>query len=287
VRALIVANPIAGRGRGRDVGHAVARELTRRGVVAALFFTRARGDARARVAAATDVDVVVAVGGDGTLREVLEALPDGGPAVAVVPAGTGNVLARDLGLPADAARAAEVILGGRSVGLDTARVDGRLCFLAASVGFDAMAVHELERRRRGPITRGTWAVALVRTFLRYRPPRLAVELDGATLPGEFGLVLVANCVRYAGLLRLAHDRRLDDGLFEAYLFRDARRPRLVAAIARGLVAGLPGGGCELRRARRVRVTSPAPVPCQVDGDAAGETPMTLEVGARRHRVLVP
>jgi len=146
VRALIVANPIAGRGRGRDVGHAVARKLTRRGVVAALFFTRARGDARARVAAATDVDVVVAVGGDGTLREVLEALPDGGPAVAVVPAGTGNVLARDLGLPADAARAAEVILGGRSVGLDTARVDGRLCFLAASVGFDAMAVHELERR---------------------------------------------------------------------------------------------------------------------------------------------
>src|SRR3990172_4370956 len=153
-----------------------------RGVVAALFFPRARGDARARVAAATDVDVVVAVGGDGTLREVLEALPDGGPAVAVVPAGTGNVLARDLGLPAAPAPAAAGVprrappgppppaagggglpLGGPPVGLAPARVDGRLCFLAASVGFDAMAVHELERRRRGPITPGTWAVALLRT----------------------------------------------------------------------------------------------------------------------------
>ncbi|OGL11844.1 MAG: hypothetical protein A3I14_00275 [Candidatus Rokubacteria bacterium RIFCSPLOWO2_02_FULL_73_56] len=287
MRALIVVNPIAGRGRGRDTGHAVAAALGRHGVAAELHLAGARGDTRARVAAAEGVDVVVVVGGDGTVREVLEALPPGDVAVAVVPAGTANVLARDLGLPADAAGAAEVILRGRSVGLDTARVDGRLCFLAASVGVDALAVREVARRRRGPITWGTWAAALARTLRRYRPPRLAVELDGAALPGAFGLVIVANCVRYAGVLRLGSDRRLDDGLFEVYLLRAAGRARLIAAVARGLLGALPGGGCERRRARRVRVTSADPAPYQVDGDAGGETPMTLEVGGRRYRLLVP
>lgn len=178
--------------------------------------------------------MVVAVGGDGTLREVL------------------------------------AILRGKCIRLDVARVGGRLCFLAASVGFDAMAARELERRRRGPVRRWTWAGALARTFARYRPPRLTVELDGTALSGRWGLVIVGNCV-----------------LFEAYLLRGASRFGLAAAAVRGVVAGLPDGVCELRRARRVRITSEEPVPYQVDGDWGGETPMELEVLGRQHRVLVP
>lgn len=286
MRALVVANPIAGRGHGERVGRAVVDALERRGVAATLQLTRARADARARLAA-DGVDVVIAVGGDGTLREVLEALSDRDVPVGVVPAGTANVLARDLGLSRDADDAVDVILRGTCARLDVARVDGRLCFLAASVGFDAMAVRELARRRRGPVSWWTWAGALARTFVRYRPPRLAVELDGAALPGRWGLVMVTNCVRYGAVLRLAADRRLDDGLFEVYLLRDASRLGLLAAAARGSVSGLPDGVCELRRARRVWVTSEAPVPYQVDGDWGGETPMELEVRGRRYRLLVP
>ena len=288
MRVLVVANPVAGRGLGERVGRAVAEGLRRRGVAAELHLTGTRADRRTRLAAeCAGADVVVAVGGDGTLREVLEGLPDPDVPVGVVPAGTANVLARDLALPRGVDRAVDTILRGKCIRLDVARVGGRLCFLAASVGFDAMAVRELERRRRGPVSWWTWAGALARTFARYRPPRLTVEIDGTALPGQWGLVIVSNCVRYAGLLRLAADRRLDDGLFEAHLLRDASRFGLAAAVACGVVAGLPDGVCELRRARRVRITSEEPVPYQVDGDRGGETPMELEVLGRQHRLLVP
>jgi diacylglycerol kinase (ATP) len=289
--ALIVANPIAGRGRGQRVALALAEGLRRRGVLADIHFTRARGDGRARVAEiGRDVDLVVAVGGDGTLREVLEGLPSPEVPVALVPAGTGNVLAAELGLPRrtrDAGRALEMILAGRTTLFDVGRVNGRLCLLACGVGLDALLVRQVDSRRHGPITRWHYVGALLRLLPRYRPPRLTVEIDGCAEPGPHGLVLIANTARYVQGLRLSPDRRLDDGRFEVYLFPDGGRRALIAAALRAWVAGLPGRGCTLHRARRVRVTGETPVPYQVDGDPGGETPMEFEVGPGQYRLIVP
>jgi diacylglycerol kinase (ATP) len=287
-RALVVANPIAGHGRAEAVGRDVAEGLRRRGVAAELYLTRARGDAQARVAALQPgVDLVVAVGGDGTLREVLEGLPDREVPIGVVPFGTANVMSRDLGLPRDVDRALDVIAAKKITRVDAARVNGHLSFLVTGVGLDGLIVRDVERRRRGPITRWSYAAALARTLPRYRPPRLAVALDGVETEGEYGLVLISNIVHYAGLLRLSPDRRLDDGRFEVYLFRDARPRALASAAVRGVVARLPGGACEVRRARRVRITSDAPVPYQVDGDYGGETPVDFTVCDRQYPLLTP
>lgn len=287
-RALVVANPIAGRGRGETVGRAVAEGLRRRGVPATLHLTSARGDARARVRGLeAGVDLVVAVGGDGTLREVLDGLPDPGVPVGLVPLGTANVMSRDLGLPRDVDRALDVMAAGKVTRIDVARVNGHLCCLVTGVGLDGMVVREVDPRRRAPITRWRYIVALLRVLTRYRPPRLAVEIDGVDDRNAYGLVLTSNIVHYAGVLRLSRDRRLDDGRFEVYLFRDASRRGLASAALRGLVGQLPGGACELRLARWVRVTSDTPVPYHVDGDYGGETPVAVSVGDRQYRLLAP
>jgi diacylglycerol kinase (ATP) len=287
-RALVVANPIAGRGRGHKVGREVVEGLLRRGVQAELHLTTARGCGRARVRCMDpECDLVVSVGGDGTLREVFDGLCDSDVPVGLVPLGTANVLGLDLGLPRDVDRALEVMAARKLARIDAALVNGHLSFLVTGVGIDGMTVRELERRRTGPITKATYVGALVRALRGYRAPSLRVELDGRAVEGKFGLVLISNIVHYGGVFRLSPDRRLDDGLFEVYLFRDASPAALAGVALRGLLGRLPGGAGELRRARRARIESDRPVAYQVDGDFRGETPVELEVADRQYRLLVP
>jgi diacylglycerol kinase (ATP) len=288
-RALVLANPIAGRGSGRARAEECARGLAAIGVEPTVHFTEGRGDAT-EAARKVDpaVDLVVSVGGDGTLGEVLEGLAGRDVPVAIVPAGTANVMSIDLALPRDVAGLVAMIGRGRTIALDTARVNGkRLSFLVTGVGFDAMAVHEVEARRKGPITKTAYLSAGLRALRSYVPPRLELAVDGRRLEEPCALVLVSNIVHFAGLRVLAPDRRLDDGLFEVYVFAKGSRASLAGYALRALVAGLPGGSCTRLRARRVRITSDAPVACEVDGDAFGETPVELAVHPVQSRLVVP
>lgn len=259
------------------------------GIANEVHFTTDRGDARRRAQSLEPAfDLVACVGGDGTLGEVLAGLGDRDVPVALLPAGTANVLSIDLGLSAEVDALARAIAGGRTRRIDTARVNGaRLSFLVTSVGLDAAIVHEVEKRRHGPIRKSTYLAAGLRALRSYRAPRLAVEADGTALEGRFGLVLVSNVVNYAGFRVLSEDRQLDDGLYEVYLFRHGSLASLFATSVRALLRGLPGGSCSRIRARRVRITSEAPVPCQVDGDAFGTTPVEFAVHPVQSRLVVP
>ena len=168
-----------------------------------------------------------------------------------------------------------------------AHVNGNLAFMVTGVGIDAMAVREVERRRTGPITKWSYVRAVLRVLRKYRPPRLGVEVDGERLPGEYGFVLVSNTINYGGLLNLDADTRLDDGLFEVYLFSARSRWELATYALRGFLGRLPGGLGVMKRARQVRVTSDEPVPYQVDGDYRGETPVDIQVADLQYRLLVP
>ncbi len=287
-RALVVANPVAGRGRGERAGRALHEGLAHLGIESALHLTRHRGDALETVRARrAELDLVASVGGDGTLREVFEGLGESGLPVALLPLGTANVLSIDLGLPRDPAGTLELVKAGRSTCIDVADVNGRLSFLVTGVGFDALVVHEVERRRRGPITKLAYLPAALSALRRWKPPQLAVELDGQRVEGPVESLWASNIIHYGGVLRLSPTRVLDDGKFDVYLFRDGGLLGLAAAGMRGLLGRLPGGSCELRRARHLRVTSSAPVPYHVDGDSGGHTPVELAVSATGRRILIP
>jgi len=288
-RVLVVANPISGRGRGAGAAREVARGLERTGAAVELFLTSARGDAFERLRRMTEpCDLVVSVGGDGTLREVLDGLVDPDVPVGMLPFGTANVLATQLRLPRDVHRAIEVLAAGRTQELDVARVGGKLSFLVTGVGVDGLAVDEVERRRSGAITKWSYVHAVLAVLRDYRPPRLAVRIDGEPLPERYGFVFVSNTRSYGGILRLDPASRLDDGLLEAYLFRRGTRGALLRGALRGALVGLPGGAVELRRLRRIEVTSDdGPVPYQVDGDPGGTTPVELVMAPNRYRLVVP
>lgn len=287
--AWVIVNPIAGRGRGQSVAEEVCRGLANRGVRGELHVTRGAGDARAHLATMPpSVDLVVSVGGDGTLAEVMSGLPNPELPIGILPLGTANVLGLDLGLPRDVDRALEIIARAKAEPIDICQVNGRLSFLATGVGLDSLVVRRLEKLRTGPISKGTWVRAALGVLPGYRVPELEVSLDGKPLPGTWGWVLVSNVVHYAGVFRLDDGCRRDDGQYEVYLFRKAKKRHLPGILLRLLFGRLPGGACELHRAREVKIESRgAPVPVQVDGDLHGETPVDLEVSSTRHRILVP
>lgn len=287
-RALVIANPVSGRGQAARAGRELAEGLNQRGIPAELFLTSAKGDAFSRLRAdAEGPDLVVSVGGDGTLREVFEGLLDPEVPVAVLPFGTANVLALELGLSRNVPQTLEMIEAGRVTAIDVSQVNGHLSFLVVGVGLDGMTVRDVEERRDGPITKWTYVGAVARTLKGYRPPRLRLELDGEALEGEYGFVVASNVHGYGGLLQLDRGARIDDGLLEVYLFPTGTRRELVAAALRGMIHHLPGGAVGMRRARHIRVEAEEPVPYQVDGDLGGTTPVELEVGPRQYHLLVP
>jgi diacylglycerol kinase (ATP) len=284
---LVIANPIAGRGRGERAAGELERALVRRGAGVELFLTRGRGDATRCAAQHPGAELVIAVGGDGTLSEVLQGLPRRTTPVGLLPCGTGNVLGRALKLPMRPERAAEAFLKGRIQELDVARVGERLAHLVVGVGFDARTVQEVERRRRGPITKAIYVGATLQALRTHRPVPLRVWLDEDAAPHAAGMVWVLNTPKYADFLRGAPGTRVDDGQWEVYLFPTGRRGELLRAALRGWFAHLPGGAVEMRRACRVRIESEVPVPYQVDGDLGGSTPVAFEVLPERFRLVVP
>jgi len=286
---LVIANPIAGRGRGASMAHEVERALRTCGARCELHLTTGRGDARERASRlGPDVDLVVSIGGDGTLSEVLHGLPRHDMMVGVLPMGTANVLSLDLKLPRDVPGFMALCASGRAQLVDTASVNGdMLSFLVTGIGFDAAVVRAMERRRRGPISKFDWVRAGLGTFFTWSAPRLELEVDGSRVPGDFGQVLVSNIVHYAGFDVLSPDRKLDDGLFEVYAFEGRSKARFLAHALRGAISRFPSRSVSMRRGKHVVVRSDVPAPFQIDGDYCGETPLELTVGSNPFRILVP
>jgi YegS/Rv2252/BmrU family lipid kinase len=287
--AVVIANPIAGRGRGERFANELSGMLRRVGVACDVRLTTKRGDASSFAAnVAPDVDLVISIGGDGTLSEVLTGLRRHDVTIGLLPLGTANVLSLDLGLPHDVAGFERMLAAGHVRRVDTAVVNGSmLSFLVCGIGFDASVVRALEARRKGPITRVDWARAAVAALSSWDAPRLSVEVDGRAIDGEFGQVLVSNIVHYGGYDVLSTDRRLDDGLFEVYAFPGTSRARLLGHAVRGTFGRFPTSAVPMRRARQVIVRSDRPAPVQIDGDFRGETPFELVVGSQPFRILVP
>jgi len=232
-------------------------------------------------------DRIVVVGGDGTLNDVANALPDPGAVpLAQLALGTANMLARDLHLPRTPGGVAALVDEGVVRRIDLGRANGRRFLMNASCGFDARVVEALARRRGALGFRG-YARPILEALRGYREPRLAVRIDGQA-PRAAGLCIVTKVRNYGGIFRLADGARCDSGSFVACLFERARvrdLPRIAAAGLAGRVGRLRGVG--FHEARAVRIEAPDPAPYQVDGDWRGTTPLEITVEPRALPILAP
>jgi len=286
-RFLVIFNPIAG-ARARRRLDTVLEEMQRLGVTVVLRETRSPGDAEvfAREVTAAAFDAVIVAGGDGTLNEAVNGLADLSIPVAVLPFGTANVLAHEIGMPRHPARLAAIAASGpvRPISVGEAmfedRPAARRFLLMTGVGFDAEVVEGVDpdlKRRTGKLA-FVWSI--LKQLWRYRRTEFSVTVEGED--GVFerrAASAVATKARfYAGRFVLAPTARLADRSFQLALFRCGGR-----GAALGYLLALAGGflhrlrHVEIATARPARFTLPRGAPVQIDGDVVGPLPVTIRI----------
>lgn len=274
--ALLV-NPTAARGRAADVGRRVERRLAEQG----LDVTRVTDAAQAAGA-----DTLVVVGGDGTVHRVLPALAGTPTALAVIPAGSGNDLAADLGVPSDPLAAADLVAAGRTRRIDLGMAGDRPFATVLCTGFDAAVAARATGLRwpRGP---RRYDVAVLAEVARLRPSPLTLNLDGVRSEHLITLVAVGNTRMYGGGLRICPDADPADGLLDVTVVGPMSRRELLRVAPRlrtGRHVDHPAVG--RHRAGAVRLSGHGLI-AYADGEPLGPLPVHLSIRPDALRVVVP
>ena len=292
---FIFANPIAGRGMGKTIAERVAARLARDGFEPRLVLDRC--DLVPRDQLIAGARAAVAIGGDGTVRGVARRLYElfGGdmPPLLVIPMGTANLLGRHLGtlwrdreLPA---KASATIRAGKILHLDAARANDELFLLMAGVGLDAKIVHELDRIRSGPIDLTSYALPAAMAFGFYQYPPLTVTVDRKQVCKNLrGVAFVGNIKEYGTGFPILPLATPDDGLLDVCVLPCANR---LEAVRQFLLAAsgdhLHAEGTIYTKGKRIRIEAAEQVPVQIDGEAAGHTPLECDLLPVRLPFLVP
>jgi diacylglycerol kinase (ATP) len=289
MRVGLVFNPHAGGGRAAAAAESVQACLEHHGLEFVVRTTEEPQQATFMTAElAPSVDAIVAIGGDGTVNEVINGLPGSDVPLGIVPAGTVNVLALELGLPFNVQKACEVIARGHSRTLDLGRVDGRRFVLMVGVGLDALTIRELDQRAKKRYKELAFVWTGVRSYIRHPPVEFTMHVDGEPYTATYAVV--GNCRYYGGRFGVTTRADPTDGLFDVLLYRDRG-----FGPAAAFWAGVPLGvhvhypGVTYLRARHVEFEAPdeGTVWFQTDGELAGRLPALVEIEDKALRVFVP
>ncbi|WP_299811102.1 diacylglycerol kinase family protein [uncultured Roseibium sp.] len=284
---LIMANPTSG---GYNAGflEEVRARLEWHGCKAEIRLTRHAGEI-GTICADPDLRVrtLAVAGGDGSINEALTGFQShpNPPQLAVIPFGTANVLALELGLPRNARAIADIIARQKTSQLHYGLANGHPFVLMASAGFDAEVVHAVPlalKRRFGKLA---YVITAIRTGLtRKATTPLAITLDGDTITGK--LAVASNVRHYGGPFVICPGKATDPGLHMLVLEKDDPWSSILYGIA--LLSGRihKARGAIVKPFTSATITAAGPVAAQIDGDPFGTTPLEIQAADRTISVLV-
>lgn len=288
MRFHFVINPAAGRGLAVPLGDAVMDCLRAAGDEATSYVTTAAGDGTGHVRDLDEdaCDRLVVIGGDGTLREIVNARGEPPPwPVGIVPMGTANVVGRELRMPLDrrAPRIAEALRAGEAWPVDVLRItrpDGSVEHAVANtgIGLDAEVVHAVSKVRAGGVGGyAKWIRPIVASLATFRFPKLRVTIDDHVTYAA-GACIVQNARNYGGVFALSPSAALDSGAMDVLLIRSRTRRSLFGILASALLRRMPHNhDAKIVASRSVRLRSATKAPVQADGDPAGYTDLHVEL----------
>jgi diacylglycerol kinase (ATP) len=282
----VIYNPVAGPKIGSKIDR-VRSLLSAREMPFEIVQTSGPGDAvlLAREAGNAGAETVIAVGGDGTVNEAANGLAGSRTRLAVVPHGTGNVFAREVGLPKTVDGCLDLLDNGKTIEVPLARAENRYFVLLASAGFDAEVVERMSHRQKNVLGIGAYVLAGMRHLLRSQPP-LWLEFPGRERMEAQAVILCRG--KTYGLVTMAPDGKLEGNTFQVIaLRRTGRWAILFFALnaLRGKHAASPS--VLIRETRSLLVRSRIPSAAQVDGDYLGPLPVRFEMTDVPLRIVVP
>lgn len=279
---LVILNPAARSERAKKAWRRIEKLPN-----CTLRATSAPGDARhvAEAAVKEGFTTIVAAGGDGTVNEVVNGIVGSDVSLGILPVGTMNVFAAELGLPGDLDEAWAIIQAGRTRRVDLLRANQQYFVQLAGVGLDAQVVQATSwefKKNFGPLS---YLISAAQIAAR-KPPRLFVEADDQVREGSF--VLIGNGRYYGGPLAFFKDARIDDGKLDVLIFKNLAYldiARYVTNVFIGKHTGLPD--VEYFQTKKAVVRSDEDVPVEVDGEVVGALPFTFRISSRKLKVVVP
>lgn len=291
--AVIIANPASGLGVFAHHTHRPEETLLflrGHGWKVELCYTQRPGDAEqlARTAVEQQADVVIAVGGDGTINEIIQALAGSETALGVLPTGTVNVWAREMGIPFYDTGAREVLLHGQTRRIDLGRVNDRYFLMMVGIGLDGTITQAVEKKALKRL--GIFGYFLAASWFApgYQSFPVTFKRDGKTVNVRALQVFIGNTQLYAGAFKFTWQAKCDDGLLDLCIVRK-RGPLGRFVVLWDFI---------LRREQRrlwvryetftsIAIDTAHPVAIQVDGEAAGYTPATFSIVPGALKVIVP
>jgi len=293
-KATLISNPKTGRyaSRRRPIQE-LASDLESRGIAVDLKLTSGPGEATAiasRAARNGSSDVIVA-GGDGTINEAIQGLAGTKARLAIIPRGTGNVLARELGLPLDAAQAVEVAAKGKSrkiylgLAVDETNHVSRHFVLMAGIGLDASVVRGVQPSLKKRIGRGAFWLSGLSHLASWNPRPFTLEIDGVAYQATFAAI--GKAPRYGGDLAITPGARLDEREFEVCIIQATSRLRYLHLLSHAMRAGMPRNNPEVQFVKAVTVKAHGDAHVQIDGELFGHLPMRFEIAPHSLEVIVP
>jgi diacylglycerol kinase (ATP) len=286
---VLLTNPTSGKGKGGRVTHLVAPRLRDAGFAVRELAGRDADEALdlARGCVDEGVETLVVVGGDGMVHLAVQALAGSQTRLGLVPAGTGNDVARYLDLPRkDVQAATDVLIGGKERTIDLARVGAKYYVTVLAAGFDAK-VNERANQMTWPRGQMRYNLATIAELRTFKPIPYVLDIDGEEQRFEAMMVAVGNGPSFGGGLRITEGALLDDGLLDVVVIMPMSKTGLVRTypkLFKGTHVLHPG--YRHYPARSVTIAAPNVV-AYADGERIGALPLTVDVVPGALRVLVP
>lgn len=259
----------------------IITKFTKAGFTVDLYKTKGGGDATlvAREAVVSgDFEIVVAGGGDGTVNEVLNGLMPHPVMMGILPLGTSNVLCRALKLPLNPLKAADAIISGRSTKIDIGLANDRYFAIMISCGFDAYAIEQTSLKVKKITGRYAYVIAGIRSIYHYKPGRISLIADGKEMESDAMLLCISNAHLYGGNYRLTPDAKIDDGLFDIFMYTGKDIYRFVYYLLRLFLHFHLNFPDTVRfRVKELTLNSSSRVLYQGDGDLLGQLPAHISI----------
>ncbi len=298
-----LVNPISGGGRAAEKWSPLAARINSAGADVRVELTRSRahGVETAR-AAASEGRVVVAVGGDGLVRDVAEGVAAangvkgngvmgngvmGNGVMGIVPAGRGNDLARSLGFPTDVAGLADLLLHGKDAPCDVITLGDTVVIGNVYCGIDSVSNAIINNNRRLP-AKLVYRLAPVRAILTWRAPRFTLTIDGVTTTVDAHMVVIGNSGAYGHGLNIVPSARVDDGLLDVLVVRNGPK-RAIASFMRDAQRGthIDRDEVSVQQGREVTLAADRQVPVCGDGEELAALPATARIAPSALRLIRP
>ncbi|AEF18394.1 MULTISPECIES: diacylglycerol/lipid kinase family protein [Thermoanaerobacterium] len=276
-----IVNPAAGNGKAYKMIPKIEKYMNEKNIKYKFFITKypGHGTVLAREAIKDDFEIVVAVGGDGTVHEVINGIRDSNVALGIIPLGTGNDFARYFRIPKDVYKALEILLMKNTKFIDSAVINKYItCNNVANIGIDADVAVQVTRFKRFFSGILAYTLSLINVLFKYKPYNVKIDIDGKMIKRKIMLAAFGNCSFYGGGFKILPDANPDDGYLDVIIVNEISKFKLLFLLPMAIFGKHTSLKCvETYKAEKIHIDAEKELALCVDGEVILSNTIVLNV----------